>query len=294
MYPLSFSEFLWANKEDGLYEMFRNSNPAKPLNEVLHQRLIKYLRQFLITGGLPEVVDTFVRTGELIQAQAILDQLITGFDDDFAKYKDRVPAYRLRDVFRAVPAQSGSKFSLSKASEDLNSKQIHECLTLFEMAGLLHKVKHSSADGLPIGAGVNHKKFKVIIFDHGIFQRLLGLELSQHLLAEDFETINKGNLAEQFAGTEILKYQNPQNKSQLYYWHREKRGSSAEVDYVIQLSDRLLPVEVKSGKQGKMQSLWMFLKEKNRNHGIRVSLENFAEYSGTSVYPLYAIENIID
>jgi len=294
IYPLSFSEFLWANHEDNLYEILRKSNPANPLNNVLHNKLIKYLKQFLITGGLPEVVDTFIKTGELIQAQAILDQLITGLDDDFAKYKARVPAYRLRDVFLAVPAQAGSKFTISKVSDNLNNHQIHECLAMLEMAGLVHKVKQSSADGIPLGAGVNHKKFKAIMFDHGIFQRTLGLELSQHLLAEEFETINKGNLAEQFAGTEIMKYQNPQNKTQLYYWNREKRGSSAEVDYLIQRSDNLIPIEVKSGRQGKMQSLWMFLKEKKRDKGIRISLENFAEYSGVSVYPLYAIMNIFN
>jgi len=91
---------------------------------------------------------------------------------------------------------------------------------------------------------------------------------------------------------DFRKYQNPQNKSQLYYWHREKRGSTAEVDYVIQRAERLLSIEVKSGKQGKMQSLWMFLKEKKRSNGIRISLENFASYPGTNVYPLYGIENI--
>ena len=100
------------------------------------------------------------------------------------------------------------------------------------------------------------------MFDHVIFQRLLGLELSQHLLIEDFETINKGNLAEQFAGAEILKYQNPRNKPHLYYC--------------------------------KMQSMWMFLKERSRENGIRISLENFSSYSCIHVYPLYGMMNIFD
>ncbi len=294
MYPMSFVEFLWAKQEEQLYEMLEKCNPEKPLNDVFHQRLINYLKQFQITGGLPEVVETFIRTGDFIQAQKVLDQLITGLDDDFAKYKDRVPAYRLREVFQAVVAQSGNKFTISKASENLNNSQINECLSLLEMAGLVHKVKHSSADGVPIGSGVNHKRFKVILFDHGIFQRLLGLELSQHLVAEDFEAINKGNLAEQFAGTEILKYHNPQNKTQLYYWHREKRGSSAEIDYLIQKSDHIIPIEVKSGRQGKMQSMWMFLNEKKLKNGIRISLESFADYPGIHVFPQYGIKNIFD
>jgi predicted AAA+ superfamily ATPase len=293
MYPLSFKEFLWANSETELSEISRQASPDQPVHEVFHQKLVKYLKQFLITGGLPEVVDVFIRTGNLRSAQTILDQLITGLDDDFAKYKKLVPVQRLREVFQSVAFQSGSQFTLSRVSRELNSEQIKECLMLLEMAGLVYNIKHSSANGIPLGAETNPKKFKVIMFDHGIFQRYLGLELTQQLLADDFETINKGNLAEQFAGTELIKYKSPQSKTQLYYWHREKKGSTAEVDYVIQLSDRIVPVEVKSGKQGKMQSLWVFLKEKNPDRGIRISLENFCQYQGVDVFPLYAIENII-
>jgi hypothetical protein len=293
MYPMSFKEFLLANDETELLEMLRLANPETPLHDVFHEKLKRYLKKFLFTGGLPEVVDAFIRTNDLYQSQIILDRLITGFDDDFAKYKNRIPAYRLREVFQAVAAQSGSKFSFSKSSEKMSVEQVKVSLELLEMAGLIYKVKHSSANGLPLGAGVNPKMFKVIMFDHGIFQRVLGLKLSEHILAEDFEVINKGFLAEQFAGTELIKYSSPLSKTQLYYWHREKQGSTAEVDYVIQKSDNLIPVEVKSGTQGKMQSLWQFLKEKELHKGFRISLENFTHYQGVDVFPLYAIENIV-
>jgi len=133
----------------------------------------------------------------------------------------------------------------------------------------------------------------MILFDHGVFQRLLGLSLSAHLLATDFSLINKGNLAEQYAGTEILKLRPPVNRTQLFYWHRETRGSNAEVDYIIQQNENIFPVEVKSGTQGKMQSLRIFLTEKKLNQGIRLSLENFCRYDKIRVYPLYAIGNIL-
>ncbi|MHC1774467.1 MAG: ATP-binding protein [Lentimicrobium sp.] len=292
MYPLSFAEFLIANQEQKLHEIVLNSNSLKPMNEVFHKRLLGYLKKFLFTGGLPEVVETFLSTNDLRQAQTVLDRLILGFDDDFGKYKKQVPAYRLKEVFQAVAAQSGNQFTFSRTSDNMSIEQIKVSLNLLEMAGLVYKVKHTSANGIPLGAGVNTKKFKIIMFDHGIFQRVLGLDLSQHLLADDFEAINKGYHAEQFAGTELIKYSNPQLKAQLYYWHREKSGSSAEVDYVIQKSGSVIPLEVKSGTQGKMQSLWMFMKEKNPGSGIRISLENFSHYQSIEVYPLYAIENI--
>ncbi len=293
MHPMSFAEFLWAKKEEQLNEVIRECDPQHPINEAFHQKLITYLKQFLFIGGLPEVVDTYIKTDDIRQSQAVLDYLINGLEDDFSKYSRLFSSIQLREVFQSIAAQTGSKFTISKASERMSYQKINEALTLLQMAGLAHIVKHSSADGIPLGAGVNPKKFKVILFDHGIFQRLLGLDLSEHLIAGDFETINKGNIAEQFVGTELIKYRDPYNRAQLFYWHREKRGSNAEVDYVIQKSDMIIPIEVKSGKQGKMQSLWMFLNEKKREKGIRISLENFSNYPGIDVFPLYAIQNIL-
>jgi predicted AAA+ superfamily ATPase len=274
------------------HQMKLNSGPGNPLNDVFHSKLIAYLKQFFLLGGLPEVIQSFFDTGDYFGPQAVLDQLITGLEDDFAKYKARVPATRLTGVFKSVVLQAGSKFNVSRAFDSSNHPQTKEALEILEMAGLVYRVKHTAANGLPLGAEINPKRFKFILFDHGIFQRILGLELSTFLLTDDFPVINKGHLAEQFAGTEIIKYSSNKSKAQLYYWHREKRGSSAEVDYLIQKNQTILPVEVKSGTQGKMQSLRIFMSEKNVHTGIRLSLENFSQYDNIQVYPLYAIGSL--
>ncbi|MEA3443662.1 MAG: ATP-binding protein [Bacteroidota bacterium] len=293
MYPMSFNEFLWAINEEKLCLLKQDASPDNPLNPVFHTKLINYLKQFLLTGGLPEVVNTYIETNDLRQSQIVLDELINGLDDDFAKYKKLVPVSWLRNVFEAVVVQSGNKFNYSKVSTNANHQQLKEALNLLEMAGLVYKVTHTSANGLPLGAQLNHKKFKAILYDHGVFQKLLGLDLSNHLLATDFSAINKGKLAEQFVGTELVKYSSFWSKPKLYYWHREKRGSMAEVDYIIQDNESILPLEVKSGMQGKMQSLWVFLREKNIQHGVRISLENFSHYNSIKVFPLYAVDNIL-
>jgi hypothetical protein len=161
------------------------------------------------------------------------------------------------------------------------------------MAGLAYRVSHTAASGLPLGSLVNPGKYKMILYDHGVFQRILGLNLSEHLLANDFQLINKGNLAEQFIGTELIKLQPPGNRTHLFYWHRESRGSNAEVDYVIQKNEKIIPIEVNMGTQGKMQSLRIFMNEKKLSEGIRTSLENFCRYDNISVYPLYAVGNLL-
>jgi len=111
-------------------------------------------------------------------------------------------------------------------------------------------------------------------------------------LSNDFEVINKGAIAEQFVGLELIKSASCFSSQSLYFWTREKTNSSAEVDYLIQQGEKIIPIEVKSGKQGKMQSMHLFLNEKKAEYGIRTSLENFGQYDKIKVLPLYAIGNV--
>jgi len=127
----------------------------------------------------------------------------------------------------------------------------------------------------------------------GIFQRLLGLNIAEVLLSVQFNMVNKGSLAELFVGLEMLKSGSCYEQQSLYYWQREALNSNAEVDYLIQKGQNIIPVEVKAGTKGSMQSLFLFLKEKNRPFGIRLSLENFAAYDQIRVFPLYAVSNLV-
>ena len=146
---------------------------------------------------------------------------------------------------------------------------------------------------MPLGSEVNFKKFKSLLHDSGIFQQIAGMRITDLIIAKNIDMMNKGNIAEAFTGVELIKYSHVYEKRQLYYWHREKRGSSAEVDYLIEQEGRVVPVEVKSGSTGKMQSLNLFIDEKKSSKGIRISLENFSQYGKISVVPLYAISNLI-
>ena len=121
---------------------------------------------------------------------------------------------------------------------------------------------------------------------------MLNLPLSALVTANNINLVNKGAVAEIFAVLEILKYSDPVEPLQLYYWHHEQRNSSAEIDYVIQQQNDILPVEVKAGIIGKMKSLFLFLEEKRSVKGIRISLENFSSYKIIDTYPLYAISSL--
>ncbi len=284
MYPLSFYEFLIAKGEQKLIDLIKK---GKPLEDPFHNKLTDYLRIFLIIGGMPEVVAKYIDGEPLLEIQTVLDELQASIVADFTKYKKNVPSNRLNEVFEAVVAQSGGKFNLSKASANANHGQIKEALSLLEKAGLIYAVTHSSGNGLPLGAEINDKKRKYLLFDTGIFQRILGLNIGHFLATNDRDFINKGTIAETFVGIEIIKNSNPFTQERLYYWHREIPSSNAEVDYLIQKGGQVVPVEVKASQKGSMQSLLLFMKEKN-TQGIRISLENFGTFQNITIVPIYA------
>jgi predicted AAA+ superfamily ATPase len=243
---------------------------------------------------MPEVVHAYVSNGNLLEVQRVLDDLIISIQADFTKYKKRIPSDRIKLVFDGVVQQVGLKYQYSDHHSILSSVQIKQVIDLLEMAGLVHSVVHSSCNGVPLGAESNNKKRKNLVFDTGIFQRILGLDVASVLLKDDFEVINKGNIAELFVGLELIKLGSCYEKKSLYYWHRESKNSQAEVDYVIQKQDQIIPIEVKAGTKGAMQSMFLFIEEKKTNYGIRFSLENFSEYDRVKVFPLYAVQNFLE
>jgi len=293
MYPLSFDEFLLGIGQTKLLELKKKANAQRPLAIPIHEKLLELLKKFLIIGGMPEVVKKYVTQNDLRACQRILEDLINSLRTDFSKYKYRVPSSRIREVFESVVHQAGGKFVYKKASQNLNTLQIKEALELLIMAGLVIPVTHTSANGIPLGAEVNPKKRKMLLLDTGIFQRLLQLDISELLFSHKLNLVNKGGIAEQYIGLEILKNASCYTQPELFYWHREALNSNAEVDYLIQLNNEILPLEVKSGSKGSMNSMFIFLKEKNAKFGYRLSLENFTKYDNIQVFPLYAFGNII-
>jgi predicted AAA+ superfamily ATPase len=292
MYPFSFNEFLGALNEAQLVRMLQQSNSAKPLNAIFHEKLKTYFKKFLIIGGMPQAVQTYVANGDLLEVQRILDDLIIAIQADFVKYKRQIPPASIKSVFDSIVKQVGTKFRYSNDFTSLTSPVIKQVVDLLEMAGLVHRVTHSSSNGIPIGAETNPKKTKLLIFDTGIYQRILGLDVASLLLKDDIEVVNKGNIAELFVGLELLKSNDCYERTALYYWHREAKNSQAEVDYVIQNQDAIVPIEVKAGTKGAMQSMFLFMDEKKSDWGVRLSLENFTEFNQVKVMPLYAVFNL--
>ena len=292
MYPFSFSEFLNATGHEMWANQMEKATIENPLSEVVHEKIIEQLKNFFIIGGMPEVVAEFAETHDFLRCQKILNQLLVSFRTDFAKYKKRISATRINEVFSSVAQQAEGKFIYEHVSQNINNEQVKKSLELLLMAGLCYQVTHSSSNGVPLGATINSKYRRIIPFDTGIYQRILNLNISDILLSNNFDTVNKGAVAEIFVGCELKKNASCYSDEELYCWVREKKNTNAQIDFVVQCGEKIIPVEVKSGRQGKMQSMWVFLEEKKLSYGIRTSLENFSEYNKIRVFPLYAIGNL--
>ena len=293
MFPFSYYEFLRALGENLLLEAICFANLKNPLHEVIHNRAVELFKRFLVVGGMPEAVAKYVKTNDLLQIQPILNSLLVSLKNDFAKYKKRVPLTRLNEVFTSVAHQSEGKFVYEKAATQASNVQVKQALELLIMAGLVYPVTHTAANGIPLGAEINPKFQRMFLFDTGLFQRILDLDMSQIFVSNDFKTINRGAITELFVGLELVKNSSCYNPNSLYYWQRDKSNGNAQIDFLIQRGGNIVPIEVKAGTQGSMQSLWRFMKEKGIKTGVRTSLENFSTYENVEVYPVYAISNLI-
>lgn len=293
MYPFSFEEFLHANGEDLLVAAYQSASPEKPLNTIVHEKILQRFRSFILMGGMPRVVQEYVETKDLRRCQLVLNDLVVSYKDDFKKYRKRIPEERLTTVLESVARQHSGRFVYSNVNDNLSLSQVKITLELLVKAGLVYPVVHSAANGIPLGAETNERYQRMVLFDTGILMRMLGLNLAE-LFVQGIENLtNKGSLAEVFVANELVKNSSCYEPPQLFCWHREKKDSQAEVDFVVQKGYDIIPIEVKAGTRGSMQSLRIFMQEKYSAYGVRTSQENFAQYDNIKVYPLYAISNLI-
>lgn len=294
LYPFSFDDFLSAQGLDALIQFKKESVVnGTPLPEPIHRQLVEQLRTFYIVGGMPEAVSTWISSQSFLDCKHIHNDILDTYQQDFSKYKKRVSPDLLRQVLRSVALQAGTKFVFAQASREVPAAAVKDCLRLLSLAGLIKPVKHTAANGVPLGAEENEKYIKYLFLDLGLMQTLLGLPSEDILLASEVDFVNKGAASEMFVGLELLKAYDSFVKAEMFYWQNTDKGTQSEIDYLTVIGGKIIPVEVKANTQGKMQSLHLFMEKHGSAYGIRTSLENISSYTHNShlikVIPIYAL-----
>lgn len=310
VYPFSFDEFLVAEGKADWVKAKQEANTEKPLLTPLYNDLVQHFRTFLMVGGMPASVATWVTTHDYSQCQAELDDIQLTYYDDFPKYAKKVDPTLLRNTLQSVVMQIGDKFTYSEVDGGYRADDVKKALKLLCDAGIIKRVSYTSGNGLPLGAEVNDKFRKYIYLDSGLLLRILDLDfggarqLTERIIAGTSEDlVNKGGLAEMVLGWELVKYNNPRMQHDLFYWENTAEGTRSEVDYIIARDLKVLPIECKAGTSGKMKSMYEFMHQKHLAEAIRCSLENSSELERidkkdqdavrhVQIVPLFAISNL--
>lgn len=271
--PLSFEEFLLANKKSSLLNYLRQYDLNNVIPSAIHEELNKLFKEYLIVGGLPASVLSWIEEHSLTKVEQIQYDLLATYRDDFAKYKGRLSLERLEEVMSSIPRMLGQKFVFSHVNKAIQAATIKQVLDLLEKARLCSQVVSSAANGVPLGAEVKEKYFKEIFLDVGLCSIALGLSLTQINQAEDITLINQGGIAEQVVGQLLRTITPPYKEPALYCWHRDQADSNAEIDYVIQQGERIIPIEVKAGSTGSLKSLHLFMGMKKLPLALRINAD---------------------
>lgn len=255
LYPMTFREVLQASHKEILLQNLPTLFSSSPIpSEMLHQKVMEELKRYMIIGGMPEAVKTYLETESLAKVKEVQDEMIQSYMESFKKYKQKANIDSLDQLIKKIPTLIGKQVKYSHLDPDRRIETTKSSLYLLEKALIIHYVCSTSLSGLPLGSNVSEKVFKLLFLDIGLLQQINGFNPLHILETSDLASLYQGALSEQFVGQELLAYGGSEN-SKLYYWHRDKKGSSAEIDYVIVRNGKILPVEVKSGNAGKMRSM---------------------------------------
>ncbi|MFH1386986.1 MAG: AAA family ATPase [bacterium] len=289
--PLSFTEFLEAAGHEELHKLLSTLDPAKPIDNVVHNKLLDLVRLYMILGGMPAVLNEYFRSKDLANCQNIQNSLVQTYRADFGKYAKLAQHKYLIKILDTAPRLVGQRIKYVNIDQTARSRDLKTALELLTMAGVIKTINYSRSSGLPLGAEANDNKFRLNFLDVGLMQNICGLS-AELTINKDIMQINSGAIAEQFVGQELRAYSDKYQSSQLYFWARDKRGSMAEVDFVVSFGANIIPIEVKAGKTGKLKSMRLFIKEKGAKFGIRISQEKLSYYDQVLSLPLYMIDQL--
>ncbi len=270
MYPMNFKEFLLALSQKRLVSYLENFTPEDNFSELIHRKLLEYLRTYLFVGGMPEAVKIYAGQKQFGEVERTISNILTALQYDFAKYGTKQQQEHLLSVFRYCGRNVGKKVKYTNINRDVRSENLKQAFHRLQLSRIVHLVQHTSAGQIPLMNGVKEKIYKPVFLDVGLANGLSGVRLID---PGEIMTNNEGALAEQFIGQELLTVEPPYVDSRLFYWTREKRSSNAEIDYVFQRNASVFPIEVKAGKTGALKSLQVYLFEKRLRTGVRFNLD---------------------
>ena len=263
--PANFEEFLHANQETAALEVINTI----PLPDYATDRLFDLFHTFALIGGMPEIVKQYTRTKDLKSLHRYFQSIINSYIDDVEKYAvSSAQVQYLRFVIKSMFSVAGTRIKFENfANSNYKSKDMGESLRTLEKAMILNLSYPTTHHTLPLLPDYK-KSPKLHILDTGLLNHFVGLQL-EVLSKKELCDVYQGTMIELLVGQEIKSTQYD-SLEPLHFWVRDKKGSNAEVDYILNFNGKLVPVEVKSGKIGKLKSLLMYMDLVPHTMAVRV------------------------
>lgn len=288
MYPMTFSEFLLASGEKALYEGLKQFEPERVLPELYHIPLGKYLKYYYIVGGMPEAVKKWTDTHDFDAVSELQDNILQDYANDFAKHAPKTDIPKLGWIWDSIPkqlAKDNNKFVFSHVKEGKRSAELEDALEWLADAGLVHRLEMVSNPSLPLSFYADATFFKIYMSDVGLLRRKSGLSHQTILGESELYNNFKGALTENYVLNELVALgKHP------YFW---RSGNTAELDFLLEDRDRVIPVEAKAEIRTKAKSYQQFCKRFSPSVGFRFSMknvgENLTEKTRTYSLPLYLL-----
>ena len=286
MNSMSFDEFLYAYYDSDLMikEIEKCYSNNKKMLEPLHNKLMELYNIYLIIGGLPASVANYLEKKDmLIFDRNIIKFIISSYLKDMNKYvTDIFESTRIENIYNSIPSQLGNpsdKFQYSKIKSGARAREYESAINWLLSSKMVFKCSNIKKCEKPLKVFINNDVFKLYLSDAGILSYLL--EISYKDLVFDEKIMYMGIIAENYVANELLR-----NGLSLYYWNS---GNKAEIDFVLNINDKIIPIEVKSSNNNQAKSLKVYIEKYNPNYSIRISSKNFGFENNIKSVPLYAV-----
>lgn len=281
IFPLGFDEFLDAT-DPVLFSYYESIKKEQMIEEIFHNRLLDAYNNYLIIGGMPECVASWVKYKDPAGISQIQKELIEVYENDFSKYNGRVNSGRILMVFRSIVAQlakPNEKFMYGAVREGARAREFEEAIEWLVSAGMLNRVYNVSKTEHPLSAFDKLEQFKLFVFDTGLLKHMAGVDNSAILLKSDY----------QFKGPLTENYVIQQLRGQFDVEPRYFSGKNSEIDFVLQYGTEIIPIEVKAGEDKSAPSFKKYISDYQPQYALRYSKRGYRKDGCITNLPLYLV-----
>ena len=287
LHPMDFSEFLDSIGEQKLLEQLQNKRWE--IIAIFHEKLVELLRLYYFIGGMPEALADYIKNKNLERVRAIQDQIVIGYENDFAKHAPHEIVPKIKLVWHSLIsqlAQENRKFIYGQIKKGARAKDFETAINWLADAGLVLKVTRIDKPSLPLNAYSDYDSFKLFFIDVGLLNAIG--KLDKKILLEKNKILSefKGAVTEQYVCQQL------KIKTDVYYWTAS--NATAEVDFILQHKNEVIPIEVKAEENLKSKSLKVFVEKHSNTNAIRTSMSKYRKEDWLTNIPLYAIGFILE